>query len=289
MKKLVLAALTGALLLTAGCQKKVRDLSDVSETSGAVTGEDSEAAVMDVATIASVDELPREIIIDEPYLKAEVTIDEAVFAKAPAIGMDLVENAQIRIEAMSADAQEYQKADPTYFRPYGLRIKWEVVASAGNVVSLEGFHYTFTGGAHGNYFTAGRLYNGVTGEPMRLSMFLREPQAAINAHMDNVWTEIARQKVRKSGNVSDLERFRSEAMELVSPDMVLAGDVNFVPSTLPDRFGGYAVHFAPYDIGSYAEGSYHVTIPQSVFRDAVKQQYLALFDGEPVAFERLGE
>lgn len=289
MKKLVLAALTGALVLTAGCQKKVRDLSDVSEASGEADSTGGEDTVVDVATIASVDELPREIIIDEDYLKAEVTIDEAVFSKAPAIGMDLVENAQIRIEAMTTDAQAYQKADPNYFRPYGLRIKWGIVAEAGNIVSLEGFHYTFTGGAHGNYFTAGRLYNGVTGEPMRLSAFLREPQAAIQGHMDTVWTEISRQKVKKSGSVSDLERFRSEAMELVSADMVLAGEVNFVPSDVPNKFGGYTIHFAPYDIGSYAEGAYHVTIPQSKFRDAVKQQYLALFDGEPVAIERLGE
>ena len=289
MKRLALIALTGALLLAAGCQKQVRDLSDVSETSSEVDEAGEEDTAIDVATIASVDELPREIIVDDEFLKAEVTIDEAVFSKAPAIGMDLVENAQIRIEAMSEDAQAYKAADPDYFRAYGLRINWDIVAESGNVVSLEGFHYTFTGGAHGNYFTAGRLYNGATGEPMRLSSFLREPQAAIQTHMNEVWTEIARQKVKKSGNVSDLERFRSEAMERVSADMVLAGEVNFVPSTLPGRFGGYAVHFAPYDIGSYAEGAYHVTIPQSVFRESVKQQYVSLFDGEPAAVERLGE
>ena len=286
MTKLALAAMTGMLLLVAGCQKKVRDLSEVSELSEPTGGEE---AMLDVAEIASVDELPREIIVDEAYLKAEVTIDEAAFSRAPAIGMDLVESAQIRINAMTQDALEYQKADPEYFRPYGLRIKWDVVAEAGNVMSLEGFHYTFTGGAHGNYFTAGRLYDAVTGEPMRLSMFLREPQATVAAHMDEVWTGIARQKVQKSGNVADAERFRSEAMELISADMVLAGEVNFVPSTVPGKFGGYAVHFAPYDIGSYAEGAYHITIPQSAFKAGVKQQYMALFEGEPTEMERLGD
>jgi hypothetical protein len=289
MKSLVLAAMTGALLLTAGCQKKVRSLSDVGEAEAETAGTDETAASLDVAAIESVDELPREIIVDEAYLKAEATFDEAVFSKAPAIGMDLVEDAQIRIEAMSQDAQDYREADPNYFRAYGLRIKWGVVAEAGNIMSLEGFFYTFTGGAHGNYFTDARIYNSATGEPMRLSAFFQQPQAAVQAHMDAVWQGIARQKLRKGGRASDIEQFHSQARELVSADMVLAGEVNFVPSTVPGKFGGYVVHFAPYDIGSYAEGAYHVTVPQAAFRESLKQQYLALFDGEPVAVERLGD
>ena len=289
MKKLVLAALTGAVLLTAGCQKKVRDLSDVSETQDGPGEAGGDDASLDVATIASVDDLPREIIVEEDYLLAEVEIDEAAFAKAPAIGMDLVESAQIRIEAMSEDAKAYREADPDYFRAYGLRIKWDVVAEAGNIMSLEGFHYTFTGGAHGNYFTDGRLYDATTGEPMRLSRFFQKPQAAIEAHMPVVWQEIAKQKAAKSGSASQLERFEAEARELVSADMVLAGETSFVPSDKPGKFGGYAVHFAPYDIGSYAEGAYHITIPQNLFRDTLKQQYMALFDGEPVKVERLGD
>lgn len=289
MNKLVLAALTGAVLLTAGCQKKVRDLTDVSESQEGAGEADSGEASLDVATVASVDELPREIVVEEDYLLAEVAIDEAAFSRAPAIGMDLVESAQIRIEAMSEDAKAYREADPDYFRQYGLRIRWDVVAEAGNIMSLEGFHYTFTGGAHGNYFTAARIYDATTGEPMRLSSFFQQPQASIEAHMPAVWKEIARQKAAKSGSPSQIERFEAEARETVSADMVLAGETSFIPSDRAGRFGGYAIHFAPYDIGSYAEGAYHVTVPQSLFRDALKQQYMALFDGEPVKVERLGD
>ena len=31
--------------------------------------------------------------------------------------------------------------------------------------------------------------------------------------------------------------------ELVSADMVLAGEVNFVPSDVPNKFGGYTIHY----------------------------------------------
>jgi hypothetical protein len=42
------------------------------------------------------------------------------------------------------------------------------------------------------------------------------------------------------------------------------------------------VHFAPYEIGSYAEGAYKAVVPQSVFRDFLKPDYAALFAGGPV-------
>jgi len=51
MKRLALIALTGALLLAAGCQKQVRDLSDVSETSGEVDEAGEEDTAIDVATL----------------------------------------------------------------------------------------------------------------------------------------------------------------------------------------------------------------------------------------------
>ncbi len=284
MRTPALVLLTCALLLGA-CKEKVRELPDAGD---AASAEEIPYDSVDVASTKTAD-LPREIIVDEDHLKAEATFDEAMFRKAPAIAMDIVDDAQIRIEAMSQDAKAYQEADPDYFRPYGVRIRWQVVAEAGDVMSLEGFIYTFTAGAHGNYFTDARIYDSMTGEPMRLSTFFREPQEAIRAHMNRVWMGIAEQKMLKAGGSGNLERFTQEAAELVSADMVLAAEVSFVPSTVPGRFGGYAVHFSPYEIGSYAEGAYHITVPQSSFREELKQPYTNLFDGEPVEVKRPDE
>ena len=54
-----------------------------------------------------------------------------------------------------------------------------------------------------------------------------------------------------------------------------------LPSTEADRIGGLKVLFSPYDLGSYAEGSYEAVIPQALFRDALKPAYRPLFAGEP--------
>ena len=58
------------------------------------------------------------------------------------------------------------------------------------------------------------------------------------------------------------------------------------PSGSGDKFGGLKVHFSPYEIGSFAEGAYAASIPQSAFRDLLKPEYADSFGGEPVAYDR---
>jgi hypothetical protein len=55
------------------------------------------------------------------------------------------------------------------------------------------------------------------------------------------------------------------------------------------KLGGLVLHYAPYEIGSYAEGAYHITLPQSGFRDMLKPEYRPLFAGEPAEIHRNGD
>ena len=284
MRTTLFTVLACVLALSA-CERDVPEIATVD----AFATEGEEAATVDVAAIDTVADLPRHIVVDNDHLKAEINFDEALFAKAPAIAMDIVDDSQVRLEAMEADALAYQAADPTYFRPYGLRIEWRVVAEAGDVMSLEGFTYTFMAGAHGNFFTDARMYDSVSGQQLRLSSFFNEPQEAVRAHLNRVHNGIAEQKALKAGSTESLKRFTDEAAELVSADMVLAAEVSLVPSTEEGKFGGYAVHFAPYEIGSYAEGAYHVTVPQSAFHEELKGEYASLFAGKPVSITRPDE
>ena len=54
-------------------------------------------------------------------------------------------------------------------------------------------------------------------------------------------------------------------------------------STVDGHFGGVIVYYAPYAIGSYAEGSYQATIPQTLFREDLRPLFRDLFAGDPVA------
>lgn len=288
MKALVLAGL-GSLLLVAACEEAGGQggAETITEPLDAGTSD----PLIEVQSVESVDDLPREIIIDKPHLKAEIKFDEAIFSRAPAIAMDIVEDAQIRAEAMEIDALDYQAADPDYFRPYTLGIQWRVVADAGQLMSPEGFIYTHTGGAHGNYSTDARIYNGLTGERLSLGDLFIDPDAALASQMPEVWKAIAWEKVAKShtSDAADFDLFLNEAEELVVPSMVTTAAVSLVPSDEAGKIGGYTVHFAPYEIGSFAEGAYHITLPQAVFHDDLKPEFASLFAGEPVEIARVDD
>jgi hypothetical protein len=231
-------------------------------------------------------DLPRSIVVDDDVIKADIRFDEAVFSFAPAIAMDVVEDARIRLDAMTADAEAYKQADPTYFRPYGLKIDWRVTGAAGALVGLEGFQYTFTGGAHGNYLTDGRIYNALTGDQLRIGLLFTDQEAAATALSGTVYKAIADAKVSRSGTSDGYQMFLGESKDAISVSDILSGNISLIASTEDGKLGGFVLHYAPYEIGSYAEGSYHVTIPQADFHEFLKPEYQSLFAGEPADVDR---
>ena len=231
-------------------------------------------------------DLPRSIVVDDDVLKADIKFDDAVFSFAPAVAMDVVEDARIRLDAMREDAAAYKQADPKYFRPYGLKIDWTVSGASGRLAGLEGFIFTYTGGAHGNYMTDGRIYDTLTGDQLRIGDLFVERDKAASALEDPVHKAIAEAKVARNSNPAGYEMFFGESEDAVTVSDILAGEVSLVASTEAGKLGGFTLHFAPYEIGSYAEGAYHITIPQSDFRKFLKPDYMALFAGEPTEIKR---
>ena len=234
-------------------------------------------------------DLPRAITVDNDLVKADIKFDEAIFGFAPAIAMDVVEDARIRLEAMQSDAKAYKEADPEYFRPYGLKIDWMVSGASGTLAGLEGFQFTYTGGAHGNYMTDGRIYNTLTGDQMRLADLFTDPGAASMALAGQVHRAIADAKVIRAGGTDSYETFLGESADAVTPPDILSGEVSLIGSTEKDKLGGFTLHFAPYEIGSYAEGAYHIDVPQADFHDFLKSEYADLFAGDPATVKRPDE
>ena len=231
-------------------------------------------------------DLPRSITVDDDVLKADVKFDEAVFSFAPAISMDVVEDARTRLEAMHEDAAAYKAADPEYFRPYGLKIDWIVSGASGHLAGLEGFAYTYTGGAHGNYMTDGRIYDTITGDQLQARNLFTDPDATAAALADTVYKAIADAKVARNPDMGNYDFFLGESKDAVGVSDILTGEISLVGSTEAGKLGGIAIHYAPYEIGSYAEGAYHIAVPQAAFHDFLKPEYAAAFAGEPAEVKR---
>ena len=139
------------------------------------------------------------------------------------------------------------------------------------------------GGAHGNYGTDARIYSLQTGQQVSLRALLTDPAGAMAESLPFILSDIAQQRSEKVGGGASAETFRAETADALSADSILRGELGLVASTEVGTFGGFVVHFAPYEIGSYAEGAYAAVVPQSVFRDFLKPEYAALFAGGPVA------
>ena len=162
--------------------------------------------------------------------------------------------------------------------PWEVTIAWKQLAKAGNLVSLEGEIYEFTGGAHGMGTTAGHIASADTGEEMTFQSMLmanRTPSPALT---------IAICEALKSEKMA-----RIQSATIYDEPIVCAGPTANVkvdeasyalaPSNEASKFGGLYVYYDPYAVGSYAEGPYTLVIPQQVFGEDLKPEYKALFGG----------
>ena len=271
------AALGVLLIASCGKAPETPD-TEVAQGGGVPVGESKLAAAPE-----AVADVPQHLEVTKDYFVGSASIDDSLFEIAPDIAAMLVEDARARLEDMDADALAYKEADPDYFIPYSLSIQWTLEAAAGDLISLEGFTAAYSGGAHGNYGTDARIYSLQTGQQVSLRALLTDPAGAMAESLPFILSDIAQQRSEKVGGGASAETFRAETADALSADSILRGELGLVASTEAGTFGGFVVHFAPYEIGSYAEGAYTAVVPQSVFRDFLKPEYAILFAGGPVA------
>ena len=283
MLKLAVSAAMGVLILT-GCGKKA-EAPDVAPTPATGISGEAQPASEPVAEPGSLADVPHKAEVSNEAFVGSVTVDDDLFAVAPALAAELMKDGKGRMQAMQSDAETYKEADPEYFNAYSLSIEWTLAARAGDLISIQGFTSAYTGGAHGNYGTDARIYDLAGGKEVFLRDLLADPDAAMQDALPVVLSEIARLRSEKSGGSGSEATFRGEAADAVSVDSLMEGEIGLVASTEADAFGGFVVHFAPYEIASYAEGAYKVVVPQTVFHQFLKPQYEDLFVGEPVTEE----
>ena len=161
--------------------------------------------------------------------------------------------------------------------PYEKIITFEGVVETGKLFSLSRADYDFTGGAHGNTLYAGVLWDKALKRPVESAAVFRSGAdltaldqalcAAINAEKH------ARdpQAVVLTLTGTDWACPRSAATPFV-----------LTASTTPGKAGGLTFLIGPYLVGSYAEGTLEVAVPQSAFRALLAPAYADEFAGAPV-------
>ncbi len=244
--------------------------------------EDAQPAAEKIPAIAEVAESegPISITIDTEHITAAATIDEEIVSFAPALAARIKSELETAL-VKAKDAAE-EEAEFDFFMPHDYQYDYKKSARVGNVISVEYFNMFFTGGAHPNYLIGGIIHDRSKGQDIVPKNLLSESgEAAMKALL---MEELAKMKqTRMSMEPEDLPMLRGEVAEVfpVETDFWF-GEVTLVPSTEAEKFGGLVVHYSPYDVGAYAEGSYEILVSAADAAPMLAPVFSGMFGGEPV-------
>ncbi|CAN5115619.1 hypothetical protein BH10PSE2_BH10PSE2_30610 [soil metagenome] len=161
-------------------------------------------------------------------------------------------------------------------QPYEKTITFDPPVETGKLLSLAREDYEFTGGAHGMTNYGGVIWDKAMKRELQPAALFKTTNltpldialcAAINAE-------------KKKRDPS------AKAIGLSGGDWTCpkASDTPFVlaAGTTSGKAGGLTFLIGPYQVGSYAEGTFQVTVPQATIRDLLSPAYADEFAGTPL-------
>jgi hypothetical protein len=219
---------------------------------------------------------------------ADETLDFSATLPAGPVDDPVLKQVRAKVQAKLDAAQpaartgaQERKAAGGMEMAWEAKIDWDYTAKAGGIVSLVGTSYEFTGGAHGMTFTETLIARADTGETMTFESMLMPSRAPSPALTIAICEALKAEKVARM----DSPTIMDEPIVCAGPGANIPlndARIALAPSSDADRFGGAYVFFEPYAVGSYAEGSYTLTVPQVVFREDLRKEFQPLFSGKPV-------
>ena len=223
---------------------------------------------------------PVTIVIDTEQFSASANIDGAIGAFAPALGERIKTETEEALKKAQRIAGE--EANEGYFIPHDYQYDFIKSASVDDIISVEYLNSFFTGGAHPNYIIGGIIHDRASGNDIPAKDFLSEEGVpTVKAFL---MEELAKMKVKRmSMEAEDLPILRDEVAQVFPKEIDFwFGEVTLVPSTEANKFGGLVVHYSPYDVGAYAEGSYDILVSAADLDGALTPDYAAMFGGDPI-------
>lgn len=184
-----------------------------------------------------------------------------------------------REEARRELRADYEKAvaeapeDCVSCRSRGYGKTWAVVAETPAFLSLSAEMYSYTGGAHGGSNFDSLLWDKSADVPRETMDLFRSKAALDGAVRDVFCTAVDKERARRRGG--PIERSDDWSRDCLKPSEAGTLILGSRDGRSFDRIGFL---LAPYTAGSYAEGSYDITLPVTrAVREAVKPEYRGAF------------
>jgi len=200
-------------------------------------------------------------------------------ARAEATGLD-------RCFIATAQADKQAAAEKGFeFRPHSLDVNWiDVGPAEGRLAGYLGTYATYTGGAHPNVGFDVLNWDREAAREIAFTDLFDDADAArtaITSQLKGGLLEAKRERL--SGmSVDDEELLSAWVNPAFEGDAAVFRGFTIARSSDETKAGGLIYHFAPYEVGAYAEGIYEVGVPYEAFSGMLKRHYRNAFGGTPI-------
>ena len=156
----------------------------------------------------------------------------------------LEHSAEMAMEQFVEACNDVFKTEPKPENAYTAEEKPTIEMATPKLISVYGLGYEFTGGAHPSYYFSEHNFGFVAGQPKELTLedILRPGTSAREG--------LGKLVIRKL-RAKHASNFDDPSVKTIDPKLL----EQFVVTK-----GGLLFLFAPYDVGSYAEGAYKVRV-----------------------------
>ncbi len=184
---------------------------------------------------------------------------------------------------------DYREFGSDSFNPYSLTANWTEQFVSDRYLSLLEISHYYTGGAHGNTGYTSLLYDLREGREIALEDILdnvEDGSPALKAIARQLRVALIAEKMERM-DYSEEEAQNDDGLNELKATIHTMQTFTFVPSREPGKVAGIAFTFAPYYLGSYAEGDYRLYVPADIFDGFLQPEFRDLFGSEPVLMETL--
>jgi hypothetical protein len=212
-------------------------------------------------------------------LEASVILDDKIKAD-PALAANCLAEGKKWAEKNRIDADKERKQDPELFRngPWTMERKYETRSVVeARYVSIVRSDYEYTGGAHPNRSADTILWDRLAGKRTSIRPFFTETAdngPTLKAMRQGVIASLQAEKKKRGVEGTD-----AGAIEAIEPKLLGIGPVSLAPSTEEGESSGLTFHYAPYAVGSYAEGEYVAFVPWESLKPYLTPEGARIFGG----------
>jgi hypothetical protein len=216
--------------------------------------------------------------IKTKWVEATVVLDEKIKSD-PALAANCLAEGKAWAAKNRADADKERKQDPQLFRnawSYERKYQTRTVVD-GRYVSIVRADYEYTGGAHPNSSSDTILWDKSAGKRISIRPFFTETAdngPTLNAMRRGVIASLEAEKKKRGAEGTD-----ASAIEAIEPKLLKIGPVSLAPSTEEGKSSGLTFHYAPYAVGSYAEGEYIAFVPWESLKPYLTPEGVRIFGG----------